>query len=223
MATHSSILAWRIPWTEGSLVGYSPWDHSWTCLKWLSMWGGSGSERPPLCHRSWKATNVQREDQDIEDKKGWVQVSSAPDKCCLTVFVRSQGEGVSKKFKYTGDRWEFENRQHPVKGSTVFSLLGACLLFQCALLCWVTQSCLTLCDPMDSSPPGASVHRILQARRLGWVAIPFSRGSSQSRDRTQVSRIAGGLFMVWATREATFIPHYTFIHFSVVKGFPRLT
>ena len=43
---------------------------------------------------------------------------------------------------------------------------------------WVTQSCLTLCKPMVSSPPGLSVHGILQARILEWVAIPFSRGSS---------------------------------------------
>ena len=50
----------------------------------------------------------------------------------------------------------------------------------------VTQSCLTLCNPMDYK-----VHGILQARILEWVAIPFSRGSSQPRDRTQVSRIAG--------------------------------
>ena len=57
----------------------------------------------------------------------------------------------------------------------------------------VTQSCLTLCDPMDCSPPG-SVHGILQARILEWVAISFSRGSSQPRDRTQVSRIAGRFF-----------------------------
>ena len=43
----------------------------------------------------------------------------------------------------------------------------------------VTQSCLTLCDPMDCSPPGSSVHGISQARILEWVAFPFSRGSSQ--------------------------------------------
>ena len=46
----------------------------------------------------------------------------------------------------------------------------------------VAQSCLTLCDPMDCSPPGSSVHGILQARILEWVAISFSRGSSQPRD-----------------------------------------
>ena len=48
----------------------------------------------------------------------------------------------------------------------------------------VTQLCPTLCDPMDSSPPGSSVHGILQARILEWLAIPFSRGSSQLRDPT---------------------------------------
>ena len=58
----------------------------------------------------------------------------------------------------------------------------------------VTQSCLTLCDPTDCSPPGSSVHGILQARILEWVAISFSRGSSRPRDQTQVSYIAGGLF-----------------------------
>ena len=46
------------------------------------------------------------------------------------------------------------------------------------------QSCPTLCDPVDCSPPGSSVRGILQARTLEWVAIPFSRGSSQPRDRT---------------------------------------
>ena len=55
----------------------------------------------------------------------------------------------------------------------------------------VTELCLTLCDPMDCSPPGSSVHGILQARILEWVAIPFSRGSSGPRDRTQVSYITG--------------------------------
>ena len=58
----------------------------------------------------------------------------------------------------------------------------------------VTQSCLILCDPMDCSPPGYSAHGILQVRILEQVAIPFSRGSSQPRDRTQVSCIAGGVF-----------------------------
>ena len=66
----------------------------------------------------------------------------------------------------------------------------------------VTQSCPTLCNPVDCSPPGSSVPGILQARILEWVAISFSRGSSQPRDQTQVSCIAGRHFNLWATREA---------------------
>ena len=66
----------------------------------------------------------------------------------------------------------------------------------------VAQSCLTLSDPMDCSPPGSSVHGIFQARILEWAAISFSRGSSQPRDRTRVSCVADRHFTVWATREA---------------------
>ena len=54
----------------------------------------------------------------------------------------------------------------------------------------VAQSCLTLCDPMDCSLQGSSIHGIFQARILGWVAISFSRGSSPPRDWTRVSCIA---------------------------------
>ena len=60
----------------------------------------------------------------------------------------------------------------------------------------VAQSCLTLCDPMDHT-----VHGIPQARILEWIALPFFRGSSQTRGQTQVSLIAGGFFTSWATRE----------------------
>ena len=67
----------------------------------------------------------------------------------------------------------------------------------------VAQSCPTLRDPMDCSLPGSSVHGILQARVLEWVAISFSRGSSWPRDRTWVSRIPGRCFNLWATREAS--------------------
>ena len=66
----------------------------------------------------------------------------------------------------------------------------------------VTQSCPTLCDPMDSSWQGSSVHRILQARVLEWFSISFSRGSSQPRDWTQVFHMAGRSFTVWDTTDA---------------------
>ena len=56
------------------------------------------------------------------------------------------------------------------------------------------KSCPSLCDPLGGSLPGFSVHGIFQARRLEWVAMSFSRGSSQTRDWTHVSYTAGGFF-----------------------------
>ena len=78
--------------------------------------------------------------------------------------------------------------------------LHYCLDGMC--VCEVAQSCPTLCDPMDCSLTGSSVHGIFQARVLEWVAISFSRGSSPPRNRTPVSRIAGRCFTVWATRNS---------------------
>ena len=63
----------------------------------------------------------------------------------------------------------------------------------------VVQSCPTLCDPMDCSLPGSSIHGIFQARVLEWVVMPSSRTSSQPRDQAQVSHITGGFFTTWAT------------------------
>ena len=75
------------------------------------------------------------------------------------------------------------------------------------------QSCLTLCNLVDSSLLGSSVHGILQTRILEWVAIPFSRGSSQPRDWTQVSCIAGWFFTIWATRYIWYINTHKHLFF----------
>ena len=94
----------------------------------------------------------------------------------------------------------------------------------------VTQTCLTLCDSMDCSLSGYSVHEILHARILEWDTILFSRQSSQLKDWTQVSCIAGTFFTVWATREAwkvvtikmqliTFIFPHLFIFYGVENSF----
>ena len=73
------------------------------------------------------------------------------------------------------------------------------------MFCISHQSCLTLCNPLDCSPQGSSVHGIFQARIVEWVAISFSRESSQPRNQTcvtYVSCIASRFFTCWATREA---------------------
>ena len=66
----------------------------------------------------------------------------------------------------------------------------------CVDVMWKSLSSVQLCDTMEYT-----VHGILQARILEWVAFPFLRGSSQNRDQTQVSHIAGGFFTSWAARE----------------------
>ena len=70
-----------------------------------------------------------------------------------------------------------------------------------AFNCMWSQSCLTLCDFRNYSPPDSSAHRIFQARILEWIDIPFSRGYSWPRDWTQVFCIAGRFFTNWATWE----------------------
>ena len=96
-------------------------------------------------------------------------------------------------------------------GKGVLQVLSPCAYCHPAYLTYmqnvkwseVAQLCPTLCYPVDCSPPGSSVHGILQARILEWVAISFSRGSSWPRDQTQISRIAGRHFNLWAMREAS--------------------
>ena len=81
----------------------------------------------------------------------------------------------------------------------------------------LVQLCPTLCDPVDHSLTGSSVHGILQARTLEWVDFePSSRGSSQPRDRAQVSCLAGRFFTIGATREEQDVP-------KVWANLPKLT
>ena len=71
-------------------------------------------------------------------------------------------------------------------------------------VCSVVQSCLTLCNPMDCSPSGSSMHEIFQARILEWVAISSGRGSSLPRDWIHITCIVGEFFCHWATWETQF-------------------
>ena len=76
------------------------------------------------------------------------------------------------------------------------------MLYNYAVLCLVAQSCLTLCNPMDCSPPGTSVHGDSLGKNTGVVSMPSSRESSQPCDQTEVSCTAGRLFTLCTTREA---------------------
>ena len=78
--------------------------------------------------------------------------------------------------------------------------------------CLVSKSCLTLCDPVDCSPPSSSVHGIFQARMLKWAAISSSRASSPPRDRTQVSCIGKQiLYHQTMRKDLSFLYQFTFI------------
>ena len=104
--------------------------------------------------------------------------------------------GFSRQEYWSG--MPFPNKAQAIP-SQIMSLLCFCL-FSLSLFsssCWwkvkmkVAQSCVTLWDPIDCSPPGSSAHGILQARILERVAFPFSSRSSQPRDQTQLSHITG--------------------------------
>ena len=79
---------------------------------------------------------------------------------------------------------------------------SGCILWGVCVCLLAAQLCPTPCNPMDYSLLGSSLHGILQTRILEWVAIPFSRGSFQPRDWTQVSCVADRFFTVWLTGEA---------------------
>ena len=90
---------------------------------------------------------------------------------------------------------------HSLAGGSLPTAPSEAHLIACVVVCCVlvAQSCLTLCNPMVCSPPGFSVHGILQARTLEGIVIPFSRGTFQPRDQTLVSCIAGRFFTICAT------------------------
>ena len=95
------------------------------------------------------------------------------------------------KMKWTKMRQELFER-----GNIVLAIFDLCVY-----CCSVAQSCLTLCDPMECSPPGSSVHGIFQARTLEWFAISSSRGSSWPRNWNQVSCIGRWILYLWVTQK----------------------
>ena len=96
------------------------------------------------------------------------------------------------------------------------NLAGCVYVCVCVL---VAQSCLTLCDTLDCSPPGSSVHGILQAGILEWVAIPFSRRFSQLKNWTRVSCIVGRFCTIWDTRETPGLVYQLVIDQGKQRGY----
>ena len=122
---------------------------------------------------------------------------------CSNYFLRSH---YWKKKKKCENQWTYTEAWREVCFcSASFAVLASFLWVSYPLSC-----VLTLCDHMDCSLLGSSVCGILQARILEWVAMPSSRGSSQTSDQTQVSCMAGRFFTIWAPREAIFLIQESF-------------
>ena len=118
----------------------------------------------------------------------------------IRVFSNESADPVVEGSK--GIMWiQFPFSLSPVKGGTLKSQteLGANLATH--FLRSESESCSVVSNSLQ--PHGHVVHGILQVRILQWVAFPFSRGSSQPRDQTQVSHIAGGFLTSWATKESS--------------------
>ena len=118
---------------------------------------------------------------------------------CVKITWRILSRLISTRNKtgsYRSRLTDIENRLVVTKGERAggewmdweFGVSKCKLLY--VYMCSVDQSCLILCDPIDCSPPDSSVHGIFQARILDWVAMPFSRGSSQLRGQTHISCIS---------------------------------
>ena len=177
MATHSSILAWRIPWTEEPVE-----------LQFM------GSQRIEHCLvNNTFILALQADSLPIE-------LPGKP-KQYICIFILKWRKELAKDKSPKNPKLNSRNN------------------FSCMCASLVTQSCPTLCDPMDHSPPGSSVHGILQARILEWIAISFSRRSSPPRDWTCVSGIGRQILYHWATWEVPFLlsPTYNSIAYTLAN------
>ena len=178
MATHSSILAWKIPWTEGS--------------------GGLQSMGVQRVRQEQACTHIG--DCNAHSRK-----TSPQQKPQMTEahFVTPESDLLACNYAYACVVWPQKIWMDDLFWYNIsFFLAAPCCLLDFSTLTvkvLVAQSCLTLCDPMDCSLPGSSVHGILL---FSQEYISFSRASSQPRDQTRVSCIPGGFFTIWGNKEA---------------------
>ena len=165
MATHSSVLAWRIPGT-GEPGGLPSMGMHRVGQYWRDL-AAAGALATPV------PTGWAHEHSGHSDRGGiwdW--------------FQHPTSQGCSSNCLHWLSNLPTMETEADPSGRRHFSRQrgGGKLITLCVLSCFLL--CLTPCDPTDCSPPGSSVHGILQTRILEWVAVPSSRGSSQPRDGT---------------------------------------
>ena len=139
------------------------------------------------------------------------------------MFLFYAGFGDEDLFCFWILFWYFYSMFYSVFISLIYFRIYFCMQWEGESESEVAQLCPTLCNPVDCSPPDFSVHGILQARILEWVAVSFSRGSSQPRDRTQVSCIAGRRFNLWAARRENYFPQTNNKLHQLLNSLPFLT
>ena len=193
MATHSGILAWSIPWTEEPdevlSMGSHRVRHDWSNLVCLHA-----LEKEMATYSSVLAWRIP----GTEEPGGLLSMGShRVGHDWSNSAAAAAVPPIENKLREGGDFCFFCcccSQQY----LQVLKQLQA----HSRCCCFVAKLHLTLWDPMDYSLPDSSAHGILQARTLEWVAISFSRGFSQPRDRTRVSWIGRQILYHWATREA---------------------
>ena len=187
LTTHFSILAWKIPRTEG--------PGGLQCIRLQRI-------RHNLATKPSNHLGSQQDGISFSlCSKVWPQSLSQP-RICVPSRWKFWGTAHNLTLLPSFAAWEHMCSCRPISlGTWVSRMSRNPIPIGQKVKVLVTQSCLTLCDSMNCSPPRSSVHGILQAKILEWVTIPFSRGSSLLRDRTQVSCTAGRFFTVWATRK----------------------
>ena len=181
--------SWAISLSSHTLIQKS-W---WIIPSPVGIWAVSVSTKS-ITHSSSGTTLIYFKDRDDLQKWGW---GLKPENLCLSPNSATDWLLIL--------RWilNISERLFHFPVMNLINLISQCWCVDYIfVLCAQSLSHVQLCNPMNCSPPGSSVHGIFQARILEWIAISFSRGSFQPRDRTQVSHIAGRFFTVWATREA---------------------
>ena len=211
MATHSSTLAWRSPWTEAP-GGPHRVRHDWSdrAQKGHAGWGGAGrglSENK--IRNDWFSHFIDAvSDTSLASLRlfcYWIGTLIESLDSSWMFYVSKQIDFIfSSCFRVA------VNIMRTITFLNIFKQnLNIYRLKKLPKLLWVlywwvkrcAQSHLTLRDPLYCSQPGSSVHGIFQLRTWERVAISFSKGSSQPKDQTCLSRIAGRLFTRWAIRE----------------------